>query len=85
MLQHTPESLRQNHMAHCLGVAHSQGAGYFGCAVAAAVGAEGSGHEMPLAALGLALGPKSQPGEPNEGFYPSTEGSLCASPGALAS
>jgi hypothetical protein len=33
------------------------------------VGDDGSGNEMPLAALEGALGKKSEPGGPNEGFY----------------
>lgn len=35
----------------------------------AAVGADGSGWEMPLAALELALGEQSSPGMPNAGFF----------------
>ena len=39
-------------------------------ACAAEVGILGPGVEMPLAAMRLALGNQSEPGAPNEGFYP---------------
>jgi hypothetical protein len=45
-------------------------------ACAANVGTDGSGYEMPFAALELALGEQSEPGGPNEGFYRKDESSL---------
>ncbi|MDD5308702.1 MAG: hypothetical protein PHU25_15400, partial [Deltaproteobacteria bacterium] len=42
----------------------------------ASLGTDGSGYEMPLAALELALGDQSQDGGPNEGFYTKDDKSL---------